>query len=275
MRGLFTVDASRGSWASVHSIMRDPRVTVCCDDKSSTRIPAPSKEVPITVVVPVLAVDWTLWESIFGLNFQRYENWKLLFVIGAPELNDKAVSVIKTHRRFLPECKIFTPKRKLAPAEMLNAAIGSVESEYFCLQMTPDHMHPSALASVAESILEHEADFYHTLRYKMSDNNWATPTAQIEYVDDWNCNLFRYRGLFTFRKQAVASVGGFAAGAGLNDPALVLIYDLLDVEAKVCAINEYLYLSRISDASAKTRNLIGAAWRRDLIKSRWPHRVGS
>lgn len=272
MRGLFAVDARADSWASVHSVLKDPRVIVRCDDRSFTRVPAPSEEVPLTVVVPVQDVDWTLWDAIFGLNFQRYTNWKILFVIGDPELNDKAVSVIKTHRRFLPECNIFTPKRKLTIGEMLNVAIGSIDSDYVCFQMPLDHMHPSALAAMSEAILEHKADFYHTLRYTLSHHNWVTCAPAIECEDDWDGSVFKYRGLFTFRKQAITSVGGFPVGSGLSDSMLVTVYDLLDVESNVHAMNEYLYLSRGSDAMVKTRGRDGVEWWQDLIKRRWPHR---
>ena len=272
MHGLFAADADDISWVSVHPIMRDPRVTVRDGDKSFTRIPKPSAEVQITVVVPVMAIDWTLWEAFFGLNFQRYENWKILFVIGDPDINDQAVSVIKTHRRFLPECDIFTPKRKLSIGEMLNVAVGTVDSDYICLQMPMDHMHPSALASMSEAILKHEADFYHTLRYKLNNHSWATFAEELYSDDDWDGKMFKYRGLYMFRKSAIASVGGFSVGAGLDDPALILIYDLLDVEAKVHAINEYLYVSRMDTSMFDTRWTRGIEWRRDLIKSRWPHR---
>lgn len=275
MRGLFAADVNKASWASVHSIMKDPRVTTRCDDKSFTCIPAPSEEVSLTVIVPVTAVDWTLWEALFGLNFQQYENWKLLFVISDPEINDKAVSVIKTYRRFLPECDIFTPKRRLSIGEMLNVAIGTISSEYACLQMPMDHMHPSALAAVAEAILENQADFYHTLRYKLNNANWLTHAPREKCENDWSGDIFKYRGLFTFRKQAVTSVGGFPVGAELNDPMLALIYELLDTGAKVRELREYLYLSRMSDAMAKTRNRDGVEWRQALIKSRWPHRAES
>ena len=227
----------------------------------------------MTIVIPATRIDWFLWENIFGLNSQRYSAWSLLVVCQSPDIGDRVISVMKTHRRFLPENDIFVPRRVLSDAELLNAAIGMVKTDYFCLKMLHDHLHSSALASLSEA-LETEHDFVHTLRFKMNNDDLITCDAPVD-VDDWSAKEFKYRGLFTFKKQAVMSIGGFQHGVDLNDPVLVLIYDLLDSGASIHRINEFLYMSRWIDQMNATRSSDDNAveWRKQLIAQRWPERV--
>jgi len=273
MRGIFAAGGNEHTWAHVSAIMGDPRIIARDGDLSRTRIPAPAEEVPFTLVVPVDAIEWTLWDFIYGINHLRYKNARLLFVVSRPDLNDKTMSIVKEHQKYLPDVDIFAPKRSLSAPDLLNVALSSVPTDYFCTVHPQDHIHPSALLAMSEAILKTNADFYHTSRYKLMPNHFAYCTPDLHDDDPWSGVSFQYRGLFTFRKRAIVELGGFADGTSTVDPITAMIYALLDADCRIERVPEYLYLSRDTGYPKPSRSPRGHEWRKKLIAECWPRRV--
>jgi hypothetical protein len=264
-------------WASEYAQLRDPRVVYRHGNHSIARIPAPENEVPFTVLVPIVDAGSHLWESIYGLSFQRYSNWAVIFVCSTPDLKHTVVSTLKCYRQYLPENDIFVPKREIDQATMLNVALGLAKTDYICLKAAGDHMHASALAAMSEIIAAHKADFYHTLRYRINDWNWICCEPAIPEDELWSGKHIHPRGLYTFNKTAVISSGGFKLFEKdeITDSTLELVYEMCDSE-NAYHVPAYLYLSRyMKKPSVRADNQWSVTARRDLIAERWPHRVSS
>ena len=92
-------------------------------------------------------------------------------------------------------------------------------------------------------------------------------------IKPWTGEVFPCRGLFTFKKKTVMEIGGFASGLGLQDPVAVMAYELMNANTKIERVDEYLYISRISRMSERTRGPKAVEWRKKLIETNWPDRV--
>ena len=271
MRGPFRPEDDTG-WVSLFSTLRDPRVIYRHGEYDVTSIVKPAVELPLTVVVPVQKLDWHLWETIYGLNAQRYENWTVLFVCGDPAIGSDVVSLVKSFRQQLPKTDIFLARKKLVSADILNAALTTVKTDYMCVKAPEDHLHPSALAVMSKAISEQKADFYHTHRFRLNDFNWICCEEPRSVEDVWKGTTFPYRGLYTFSRAAVMRADGFRCGPRCTDPLTYTVYALCNSGTAVY-VPAWIYISRYAGWKlARVHDEQGVSLRRELIAENWPQR---
>lgn len=273
MRGPFSLDGET-SFASLYSLMRDPRVVYSSDDRDISKIPSRSGAIPFTVIVPISAINPYLWETIYGLSFQRYDNWTVLFVCAGPDLKAQVESVLVSHSEYLPRYEIFMPKRKLILTEMLNAALNVAHTDYVCLKDVEDHLHPSALAVMSQAVAKSKAGMYCTHRYKMTCAEWARNVPQLKIDNAWSGNTFPFRGLYTFNRVSVAGIGGFHYDIQLDDPTMYVVYSLLDND-DLKIVPASVYFSRDSSTWTHSRGQSKEAveLRKKFIAQYWPKRA--
>jgi hypothetical protein len=124
-------------------------------------IPEPKVEPPLTVVVTVDNHE-QLADALRSLVVQEYGNFQIVVVCLTPKHHEHVQGVIARHQKFLPSIKLFSLKSAGWPADALNGALPLIQTEYWSWMRSSDILHPKALTSVANAILETEADYYST-----------------------------------------------------------------------------------------------------------------
>ena len=240
---------NEATWASVPAMLRDARVLWRKDGIVSYRLPGPANEVPIAVIVHVVAVELAELEAILSLSTQHYKSFRLIFTCreGLHEKLDKAVHA---YAHTLPDFIICRSDDTATRADLLRSAFEHVHEPYFCWLDPRDMFVPSALAVVASAIHDSEADYYYSDRFYMNSNKWACLQIQLNGYQPraWTAPVFPFGPLAVIKTATVRKSGGLKTmGISTWDIDWLLAYQLLSGGNQLVHIPATLYFEHASE----------------------------
>jgi len=261
------------SSASVLATLQEPRVLYVQPDHTILKpAPVPKVEVPLTVVVTVDDVK-RLPDTLCSLIVQAYANFQIIVACMSPKDHDEIARIVGQHQPSLPRTRLFSLKSAGWPADALNGVLPLIETEYWSWLHAADMLHARALATVADAIVTHEADYYSTCRYRMQINLLARAPAIPEAPSDtllWSGADFPYDRLITYRMSALARIGGFVSYDRYpGDTAWIAAYKMKAADCRFHHIPAAVYFERVSSRPA-VAEVSPVEYRRALLLQHWP-----